>query len=151
MNYEGELLRICEQYSKSNFSEKLSTEMPGNLKDIATYINVVASNVESSDDTSKTFIANVSHELRTPMTTIGGFVDGILDGTIKKSQQNEYLVLVSKEIKRLRILISSMLNMTRFESGTLSPNFRETNLTDLVIQTVLMFEKKLPTRQLILE
>ena len=151
MNYEGELLRICEQYSKSNFSEKLSTEMPGNLKDIATYINVVASNVESSDDTSKTFIANVSHELRTPMTTIGGFVDGILDGTIKKSQQNEYLVLVSKEIKRLRILISSMLNMTRFESGTLSPNFRETNLTDLVIQTVLMFEKKIEAKELEVE
>jgi len=151
MNYEEELVRICEQYSKSNFTEKLSTDMPGSLKDLATYINVIASNVESSDDTSKTFIANVSHELRTPMTTIGGFVDGILDGTIKKSQQNEYLILVSKEIKRLRILISSMLNMTRFESGTLSPNFRETNLTDLVIQTVLMFEKKIEAKELEVE
>ncbi|MBO4877711.1 MAG: HAMP domain-containing histidine kinase [Ruminococcus sp.] len=151
MKYESELMRICEQYSKSNFTEKLSTDMPGNLKDIATYINVVASNVESSDDTSKTFIANVSHELRTPMTTIGGFVDGILDGTIKKSQQNEYLILVSKEIKRLRILISSMLNMTRFESGTLTPNYRETNLTDLVIQTVLMFEKKIEAKELEVE
>ena len=60
--------------------------------------------------------ANVSHELRTPITTIGGFVDGILDGTIPKTRQNEYLVLVSKEIKRLRILISSMLNMSRFET-----------------------------------
>jgi signal transduction histidine kinase len=82
------------------------------------------------------------------MTTIGGFVDGILDGTVPKARQNEYLVLISKEIKRLRILISSMLNMTRFESGTMRPNFTETNLTDLVIQTVLMFEKRIEEKNL---
>jgi signal transduction histidine kinase len=85
------------------------------------------------------------------MTTIGGFVDGILDGTIKKTKQNEYLILVSKEIKRLRILISSMLNMTRFESGTMSPNFVNTNITDLVIQTVFMFEKKIDDKHLEVE
>ena len=101
-----------EKYSKNDFSEKLPTDIHGTQKDIAEYVNVLASNVESSDDTSKTFIANVSHELRTPMTTIGGFVDGILDGTIKKSQQNEYLILVSKEIKRLRILISPVEQMS---------------------------------------
>lgn len=151
IDYEMEFRRVVEKYSKNDFSEKLPTDIHGTQKDIAEYVNVLASNVESSDDTSKTFIANVSHELRTPMTTIGGFVDGILDGTIKKSQQNEYLILVSKEIKRLRILISSMLNMTRFESGTLTPNFRETNLTDLVIQTVLMFEKKIEAKELEVE
>ena len=141
--YENDFLRVSEMYAKGDFSEKIRTDMPGNLKDIATCVNALAANVEKSDETSKTFIANVSHELRTPITTIGGFVDGILDGTIKKTRQNEYLVLVSKEIKRLRILISSMLNMTKFESGTMSPNFKPTNMTDLVIQTVFMFEKKI--------
>ncbi len=141
--YENDFLRVSEMYAKGDFSEKIRTDMPGNLQDIATCVNALATNVEKSDETSKTFIANVSHELRTPITTIGGFVDGILDGTIKKTRQNEYLVLVSKEIKRLRILISSMLNMTKFESGTMSPNFKPTNMTDLVIQTVFMFEKKI--------
>ena len=125
--------------------------MGGSLKDLADRVNSLASDVENSEDTSKTFIANVSHELRTPMQTIGGFVDAILDGTIKKSQQQEYLILVSNEVKRLRILISSMLNMTRYESGTLTPNFRETNITDLVIQTVLMFEKKIEDKELSVE
>lgn len=143
IEFEIHFLTVSEKYSKGDFSEKLSTDLPGNLKDISEYVNALAANVEKSEETSKTFIANVSHELRTPITTIGGFVDGILDGTIKKNRQQEYLFLVSKEIKRLRILISSMLNMTRFESGTLTPNFRETNLTDLVIQIVLMFEKKI--------
>lgn len=150
-HFEEELLRITEKYSKGDFSETIPTNMGGSLKDLADRVNSLASDVENSEDTSKTFIANVSHELRTPMQTIGGFVDAILDGTIKKSQQQEYLILVSNEVKRLRILISSMLNMTRYESGTLTPNFRETNITDLVIQTVLMFEKKIEDKELSVE
>lgn len=146
-----EFLRVSEKFSKGDFTERINITTEGSLKDISTYVNALADHMANKEDTSKTFIANVSHELRTPMTTIGGFVDGILDGTIPKSNQREYLNLVSKEIKRLKILISSMLNMTRFESGTLKPNFKETNLTDLVIQTVLMFEKKIESKQLEIE
>ena len=149
--YEYDFMRITEMYARGDFSETIPTDLPGTNGEIAEYVNKVASNVANNEDTSKTFIANVSHELRTPMTTIGGFVDGILDGTIPKSRQNEYLILVSNEIKRLKILISSMLNMSRFETGTLSPNFQETNLTDLVIKTVLMFEKKIDDKQLEVE
>ncbi|MDE6666549.1 MAG: HAMP domain-containing histidine kinase [Ruminococcus sp.] len=143
-----DMIRIIKQYSQGDFSEKIVTDNSGFLGEMAKYINTLASNVEKSEETSKTFIANVSHELRTPITTIGGFVDGILDGTIPKNRRNEYLILVSNEIQRLSILISSMLNMSRFESGTLKPNFRKTNLTDLVIKTVFMFEKKIEEKNL---
>ena len=149
--YEYDFMRVSEMYAKGDFSETIPTNVSGTNKEIAEYVNAIAANVAKSEETAKTFIANVSHELRTPMTTIGGFVDGILDGTIPKSRQNEYLVLVSNEIKRLKILISSMLNMSRFETGTLSPNFRDTNITDLVIQTVLMFEKKIDAKHLEVE
>lgn len=151
ISFEDEMLRIAELYSKGSFEEKLKTDLNDCPKDITEYINAIAAEVEKSEETSKTFISNVSHELRTPITTVGGFVDGILDGTVPKSRQNEYLVLVSNEIHRLKILISSMLNMSRYESGTLRPNFRETNLTDLVIQTLLMFEKKIEDKNLQVE
>ncbi|MDE5583370.1 MAG: HAMP domain-containing histidine kinase [Ruminococcus sp.] len=146
-----DMLRIIKQYSKGDFSEKLKTDTAGHFEETAKYINTLAMNVEKSEETSKTFIANVSHELRTPITTIGGFVDGILDGTIPKNRRNEYLILVSNEIQRLRILISSMLNMSRYESGTLTPHFRETNLTDLVIKTVFMFEKRIEDKNIEIE
>lgn len=146
--YEHDFLKISEMYVKGDFSEQLSTDIDGIPKEIVQCVNALAENVKNSDDASKTFIANVSHELRTPITTVGGFVSGILDGTIPKSRQNEYLVIVSKEIQRLKILISSMLNMTKFETGTMTPNFKETNLTDLVIQTVLMFEKRIDEKKL---
>lgn len=149
--FEKDFTRIIENYSKGNFSEKISTDLSPSLIHISERVNALASNVEKSEEISSTFIANVSHELRTPITTIGGFVDGILDGTIKKNHQQEYLILVSQEIHRLRILITSMLNMSKFESGTMSPNFVETNLTDLVIKVVLMFEKRIEDKQLEVE
>ncbi len=151
IEFENNFLKISEKYSKGDFSEKLDTDLSENLKQITEHVNILAANVSKSEEKSSTFIANVSHELRTPITTIGGFVDGILDGTIKKSRQQEYLVLVSQEIQRLRILITSMLNMSRFESGTMSPNFHETNITDLVIKVVLMFEKRIEEKELEVE
>ncbi|MDE6781461.1 MAG: HAMP domain-containing histidine kinase [Ruminococcus sp.] len=149
--HTDDVTRILKKYSQGDFTEKLRTDNMVFPEETAKYINALASDVETSEETSKTFIANVSHELRTPITTIGGFVDGILDGTIPKSQRNEYLVLVSNEIQRLKILISSMLNMSRFESGTLRPNFQDTNLTDLVIKTAFMFEKKIEAKNIEVE
>lgn len=150
-SYTDNMIRIIKQYSHGDFSEKIVADNDGFFGEAEKHINTLAANVEKSEEMSKTFIANVSHELRTPITTIGGFVDGILDGTIPKSQRNEYLILVSNEIHRLKILISSMLNMSRFESGTLKPNFKETNLTDLVIKTVFMFEKKIEAKHIEIE
>lgn len=149
--HTNDAIRILKQYSQGDFSEKIPTDDSVFPSETAKYINALALDVETSEETSKTFIANVSHELRTPITTIGGFVDGILDGTIPKSQRNEYLVIVSNEIQRLKILISSMLNMSRFESGTLKPNFKDTNLTDLVIKTAFMFEKKIESKNVEVE
>jgi signal transduction histidine kinase len=145
------IARITEKYAKGDFSEEIKVTGSKDMRKFASTLNKMADFMKSSDEVSKSFIANVSHELRTPMTTIGGFVDGILDGTIPKAKQGQYLILVSQEIKRLRILVSSMLNMTRFESGTLKPNFTEINLTDTVISTVLMFEKKIEDKQLEIE
>lgn len=146
--FENDCLRITGKFAKGDFSEKLPTDIDGNISEITQYVNALAADVESSEDTSKTFIANVSHELRTPITTVGGFVDGMLDGTIPKEKRREYLVIVSKEMRRLKILITSMLNMTKFESGIMTPNFKEANITDLVIQTVLMFEKRIEEKNL---
>lgn len=146
-----EIERISEKYARGDFSEKLAKSRNTEFDSIYASLNKMAEFIESNENTSKNFIANVSHELRTPMTTIGGFVDGILDGVIPKSKQNEYLSIVSQEIKRLRILISSMLNMTKFETGNMKPNFTETNITELVIRTVFMFEQKIEVKKVDIE
>ena len=88
------------------------------MADLARTFNQMAENIQSNDNSRGQFMGNIAHELRTPMTTIKGFVDGILDGTIPPEMQNHYLQLVSEETGRLARLIQNMLDLSKLESGT---------------------------------
>lgn len=87
------------------------------LADLGIAFNDMADALDKTESSRASFVANVSHELKTPMTSIAGFIDGILDGTIPKEKQNYYLGLVSTEVRRLSRLVVAMLNMSKIESG----------------------------------
>ena len=85
----------------------------------------------------------MSHELKTPMTTIAGFVDGILDGTIPPEQQGKYLHIVSDEVKRLSRLVKSMLDLSRIDSGEMKLHPTQFDITQTLVTTLLTFEQKI--------
>ena len=99
--------------------------------------------LSSSEITRKSFIANVSHELKTPMTTISGFIDGILDGTIPPEKHSYYLAIVSEEVKRLSRLVHSMLNLSRIDNGELKINYQTFDLANVLINVVITFEQEI--------
>ena len=77
------------------------------------------------------------------MTSIGGFVDAILSGTIPPEQQEHYLKIVSEEINRLSRLVRSMLYLSKYESNEMEINCAEFELRDLIIKTLFLFENQL--------
>ena len=97
---------------------------------------------------SRSFVANVSHELKTPMTTIAGFIDGILDGTIPPERQSHYLRIVSDEVKRLSRLVKTMLNLSRIDNGELKLRPADFDISETVLSTVLTFEKSIDEKQI---
>ena len=96
----------------------------------------------------RSFIANVSHELKTPMMTIGGFIDGILDGTVPEEKRKQYLLIVSEEVKRLSRLVKSMLSIARIEAGDMKLNPEDFDINELVCRTVFSFEQKIEEKNL---
>ena len=96
----------------------------------------------------RSFIENVSHELKTPMTTIAGFIDGILDGTIPYDKQKHYLRIVSDEVRRLSRMVATMLNLAKFEAGELKVNPSKFSLTDLVCRTLIPLEQLITNKQI---
>ena len=96
----------------------------------------------------ESYTANVSHELKTPMTTIGGFIDGILDGTIPPERQGYYLRIVSGEVQRLSRMVQSMLAIARIEAGELTIAPVPVEITDIVTRTVFTFEQRLEGKQI---
>ncbi|MDR0883086.1 MAG: HAMP domain-containing histidine kinase [Oscillospiraceae bacterium] len=114
---------------------------PDELIALVESFNNMAQDLSVLESTRRSFVANVSHELKTPMTTIGGFIDGILDGTIPPARQEHYLGIVSGEVKRLSRLVTGMLNMSRIEAGELHMKPKAFDLSELMLQTLLNFER----------
>ena len=111
--------------------------------------NTMADSLETSEQRRNAFIANVSHELKTPMTTIAGFADGILDGTIPKDQEDKYLATIADETRRLSRLVRSMLDMSRLEStGEDLTRRREFDISEKIVSTMLSFEARADDKQL---
>ena len=122
---------------------------PDEIRGLALAFNNMAQSLEKSEYGRKEFVANVSHELKTPMTTIGGYVDGILDGTIPQSQQSRYLQIVSDETKRLSRLVRSMLDVSQLQESMV-PEEKKTrfDVTECAGQVLIAFEGKINNKQL---
>ncbi len=115
----------------------------GEVADLARTFNTMAENIQMNDNSRGQFMGNIAHELRTPMTTIKGFIDGILDGTIPPDMQNHYLQLVSEETGRLARLIQNMLDLSKLESGEYQVNARMFNIWETLTGVALSAEQRI--------
>lgn len=138
-----EMTLAAKRFGNGDFSEKLYVPEDNEFGFLANALNEMASSLEATEENRKSFISNVSHELRTPMTTIGGFVDGILDGTIPKAKHNYYLHIVSEEVGRLARLVKSMLNISKYEAGEMEMKKDTFDLMPLLVKVLLMFETRI--------
>ena len=120
------------------------------VQELALAFNNMASSLQKSEYQRTEFVANVSHELKTPMTTIGGYVDGILDGTIPQGRQEKYLRIVSDEVKRLSRLVRSMLDISRLQDQEGIPEEKKTrfDLEECAGQVLITFEQKINGKNL---
>lgn len=146
-------LRQMSAAAKSFGSGDFSVRVPeppdmDELGQLARSLNNMADSLSISEGTRRSFIANVSHELKTPMTTIAGFIDGILDGTIPRNEQDKYLTIVSNEVKRLSRLVKSMLDLSRIDNGELKLNPVDFDITSTIVTTLLTFEHSIDEKQI---
>lgn len=150
---QEQFLCILRQYAQGDFSQQLDPEqyVGTDLGETAQLIQEISSQTQRAEASSRQFVSNVSHELRTPMTIIRGYVEGILDGTVPKNRRMEYLSIVSQEIQRLQMLVNSMLNLTKFDAGTIQLNYRVFALNDMAFRTMMMFSSRLEKRQIEVE
>lgn len=115
------------------------------IGELAVAFNAMADSLAQAEKKRSEFVANVSHELKTPMTTISGYVDGILDGTIPPERRNHYLQIVSDETKRLSRLVRSMLDISQLQDQKGMPDEKKMNfdMEECAGLALVNFEKKI--------
>jgi len=114
------------------------------VDDLAVSFNTMAESLAAAEIQRREFVANVSHELKTPMTSIAGFLDGMLDGTIPPEQHRHYMQIVSDEIRRLSRLVRSMLEISRMQSQGIDESKKKRfDVTETVGQVLISFEQRI--------
>ena len=135
-----------------NARVRLSKDYSQEMEELALSFNNMASLLQKSEYQRQEFVANVSHELKTPMTTIAGYVDGILDGTIPPHRQEYFLQIVSDETKRLSRLVRSMLDISRLQDQPIPEEQKmHFDLEEAVGQVLITFEQKILGKDLDVE
>lgn len=146
-----QMLSATKSFSQGDFARRVPVSSYDEIGQLAMAFNNMATSLASNESARRSFVASVSHELKTPMTTIGGFVDGILDGTIPPEKETQYLEVVSKEVKRLSRLVRSMLDTARIEAGEMEVNPVSFDVTELIRQSLFNFESKIDEKQVEIE
>ena len=132
-------------HARATISSHTTVEM----NELATEFNSMANSLEQSETRRKEFVANVSHELKTPMTTIAGFMDGMLDGTIPPERHRQYMQTVSDEVRRLSRLVRSMLDISRLQSqGVPESKKRRFDIAESVGRVLISFEQKINAKHI---
>jgi signal transduction histidine kinase len=108
---------ISREFAQGNFKRRVKVVTKDETGQLAINFNAMADSLEQLELMRRSFVANVSHELRSPLTSIMGYIQGVLDKTIQWEEQDKYLEIALSEAQRLNKLINELLNLSQIESG----------------------------------
>ena len=143
-----EMVKATESFAKGDFSARVPINERDEIGKLSMAFNNMAASLAQQESVRRSFVANVSHELKTPMTSIAGFIDGILDGTIPPEKERHYLTIVSDEVKRLSRLVRSMLNIAKIEAGEMKLNPTVFDVNEAVLSSIFTFEQTIESKHL---
>lgn len=146
----SQIVTAAKSYAKGRFDQRIEVVGQDEVAELAEAINDMAVSLKRIDEERNSFLGNVSHDLRTPMTTIAGFVDGILDGTIPPEKHEYYLNIISQEVRRLSRLVNTLLEVSRMESGA-DFKFTDFNLSETARMVLISLESKITRKNIDIE
>ena len=146
-----EISRAAKKLMVGRFDVRVRVRGRDEVAELAAAFNQMATSLENLDRMRSSFVANVSHDLRTPMTTVLGFIDGILDGVIPPEEQEYYLRVISDEVRRLSRLVTALLDVSRMQAGERKLNETSFDVCEMGRRILASFEQKIEERGLSVE
>ena len=146
-----EISNAAKSFAKGKFDVRVPVHGSDEVAELALTFNNMAESLNNYDNMRNTFMSDVSHDLRSPMTSIAGFIDGILDGVIPPEQHEYYLRLVSNEVHRLSRLVSSLLNLSRIQAGDRKFTMARFDICETAKIILISFEQEIDAKHLEVE
>ncbi len=134
------LAKAADAYAQGDYSVTVDVNSNDELGYLAAAINYMANDLHTLEDDQKKFISNVSHDFRSPLTSIKGYIEAMLDGTIPVEMQEKYLNIILFETERLNKLTHSLLELNKFGSRGIMLNITTFDINQTIKTTVQTFE-----------
>ena len=130
----------AEQYAKGDFSKQIAIHSNDEIGYLANTLNYMATTLNTMEEEQRKFISNISHDFRSPLTSIKGYIEAMLDGTIPVEMQEKYLNIILFETNRLNKLTQNILDLNQFGHNGMSLDITEFDINDLIRTTTMSFE-----------
>lgn len=129
-----------EQYASGNMHYEFQVDSADEIGYLAGCLNYMASQIAGSEDDQKKFVANISHDFRSPLTSIRGYLDAMLDGTIPPDMHEKYLNIVLNETERLTKLTNSLLTLNNLNTKGMLLDKTDFDINSVIRSTAISFE-----------
>ena len=129
-----------EQYAAGNMHYEFQVESEDEIGYLAACLNYMASQIAGAEDDQKKFVANISHDFRSPLTSIRGYLDAMLDGTVPPEQHQKYLEIVLNETERLTKLTNSLLTLNNLNTRGMLLDYTDFDINQIIRSTAASFE-----------
>ena len=147
-----EMAQATRLYAEGDFDIRMKDYgRSDEIGELAVSFNRMAETLQQTERKRRDFIANISHELKTPMTTIAGYTDGILDGTIPPESEKQYLQIISDESRRLSRLVRRMLDVSQLQAMDPLKSGSRFDVCESMRRVLISMEKKITDRHLDVE
>ena len=147
-----EMAQATRQYAEGNFDVRMNDYgRSDEIGELAASFNNMAESLQQTERQRRELIANISHELKTPMTTIAGYTDGILDGTIPPESERQYLQIISDESRRLSRMVRRMLDVSQLQAMDPLRGGNRFDICESMRRVLISMEKKITDRRLDVE
>ena len=143
--------KAAKGFSIGKFDIRVPVKGGGEIAELAAAFNNMASELAANEERQRTFISSVSHDLGTPLTSIIGFAEGMLDGTIAVEDREHYLNIVASETHRLARLVNAMKDVTRRQSGERKLHKSAFDICEKARIVLLSLEQKITAKNIDIE
>ncbi len=133
------ITHAAEEYARGNMNYKTDIHGRDEMGYLAGTLHYMASEISRAEDNQKKFIANVSHDFRSPLTSIKGYLDAMLDGTIPPEQHDKYLTIVENETDRLTKLTNGLMELNSLNSQGMVLEYSDFDINAVIKQTAETF------------
>jgi len=142
---------IVQCYSKGDFSQRIPVQGKDEASQLGRSFNEMADQLKNLEVTRQSFVANVSHELRSPLTSMKGFLEAMMDGTIPAEEHEHYIDIVLSETRRMTAMVNDLLDLARIESGIITVNYEVFDINELIRRTLITFEARISEKSMELD